>query len=180
MYFLVKENSLIDQSENKSDLELVSESGMVIFDSWPPIGKKFVNNIWIEKTISEKTEDGEISLADRRNHLKSEILSFCATKLEQGVQFQSFNFQAREEDIIRMSLAIKKIELGGSWSGFWRDSSNEWQAITVEQLNQLALYAGNFWETCFRQSRMLIDALSSKNKTQLANYIIQEEWDAVS
>lgn len=180
MFYLVKENSLIDQSENKSDLELVIESGMLIFDSWPPIGKKFENNQWVDKTISEKTEDGEISLADRRNLLKSEILSFSNSKLEQGVQFQSFNFQAREEDLIRMSLALKKIELGGSWSGFWRDSVNQWRAITSEQLSQLALVSGNFWETCFQKSRTLIDALPSKNKAQLSNYDIDYEWHQIN
>lgn len=180
MYYLVKDNSLIDQSENKSDLELVCETGMLIFDSWPPTGRKFENGNWRDKTISERTEDGEISLEDRRNLLKSEILSFCSMKLEQGVQFQSFNFQAREEDLIRMSLAIKKIELGGSWSGFWRDSINQWRELTSEQLNQLALTAGNFWESCFRKSRTLIDELPSKNKTELANYNIQAAWDAIN
>lgn len=178
MFYLVKENSLIDQSENKSDLELVIESGMLIFDSWPPIGKKFENNQWVDKTISEKTEDGEISLEDRRNLLKTEILLYCNSKLEQGVQFQSFNFQAREEDLIRMSLALKKIELGGNWSGFWRDSSNQWREITSEQLSELALIAGNHWESCFRKSRTLIDQLPAKNKNQLANYNIQAEWNA--
>lgn len=179
MYYLIKNDTLIDQSEIESDLLLVSENGMFITDSWPPIGKKFENGNWREKTISEKTEDGEISLENRRLILKAEILNFLSIKLEQGVQFQSFNFQAREEDLIRMSLAIKKIELGGSWSGFWRDSINQWRELTSEQLNELALTAGNFWETCFRKSRMLIDSLSSKSKMELANYIIQEEWDSI-
>ncbi|MCW7459532.1 hypothetical protein ND856_14235 [Leptospira bandrabouensis] len=179
MHYLVKNESLIDQSQNKSDLELVFESGMIIFDSWPPIGKKFENGNWRDKTLSEKTEDGEINLEDRRNLLKSGILNFLSTKLEQGVQFQGFNFQSREEDLIRMSLAIKKIELGGSWSGFWRDSINQWRELTSEQLNELALTAGNFWETCFRKSRTLIDELPSKNKTQLANYNIDLEWNGI-
>lgn len=179
MYFLVKNETLVDQSEIESDLLLMAESGMFITNSWPPIGKKFENGAWRDKTISEKTEDREISLENRRTMLKSEILNFLSMKLEQGVQFQSFNFQAREEDLIRMSLAIKKIELGGSWSGFWRDSVNQWRELTSAQLNELALTAGNFWETCFRKSRTLIDELPSKNKTQLANYIIQEEWDSI-
>ncbi|TGL06510.1 hypothetical protein EHQ43_08855 [Leptospira bouyouniensis] len=180
MYYLVQNDSLIDQSENKLDLELVIESGMMIFDSWPPAGKKFANGEWIEKSISEKTEDGEISLEDRRNILKSEILSFCYNKLEQGVQFQSFNFQAREEDLIRMSLALKKIELGGTWSGYWRDNVNQWRAVTVEQLGELALTAGNFWETCFRKSRTLIDELPSKSKSQLSSYNINQEWNQIA
>lgn len=179
MYYLVQNDTLIDQSQNRSDLELVCESGMLIFESWPPIGMKFENDKWVEKTISEKTEDGEISLADRRNLLKSEILSFCSNKLEQGVEFQSFSFQAREEDLIRMSLALKKIELGGSWSGYWRDSVNQWRAVTIEQLGELALTAGNFWETCFRKSRTLIDELSLKNKSQLSSYNINQEWNEI-
>lgn len=180
MHYLVKNDSLIDQSENRPDLELVLERGMILFDSWPPIGKKFEDGEWKEKTISEKTEDGDISLDDRRNLLKSEILNFLAVKIEQGVQFQGFNFQAREEDLIRMSLAIKKIELGGTWSGFWRDSINQWRELTAEQLNELALAAGNYWETCFRKSRTLIDALESKNKEQLSAYEIDVEWTGIS
>ncbi|GBF44401.1 hypothetical protein LPTSP2_37040 [Leptospira ellinghausenii] len=180
MYYLIKNDTLVDQSEIESDLLLISENGMFITDSWPPTGKKFENGNWREKTISEKTEDGEISLENRRLILKTEILNFLSMKLEQGVQFHGFNFQAREEDLIRMSLAIKKIELGGSWSGFWRDSVNQWRELTSEQLNELALTAGNFWETCFRKSRTLIDELPSKNKTQLANYNIQAAWDAIN
>ncbi|CAE14736.1 unnamed protein product [Leptospira phage LE1] len=180
MYYLVKNDRVVDQSEIESDLLLISENGMFITDSWPPIGRKYENGSWRDKTISEKTEDGEISLENRRSILKSEILNFLSNKLEQGVQFQGFNFQAREEDLIRMSLAIKKIELGGSWSGFWRDSINQWRELTSEQLNELALTAGNFWETCFRKARTLIDELPSKNKTQLANFNIQAAWDAIN
>lgn len=180
MYYLIKDSALIEQSPNESDLQLICEIGMFISDSWPPIGKTFENGQWRDKTLSEKTTDGEISLEDRKKSLKSEILSVLQVKLEQGVEFVGFHFQAREEDLVRMSLALKKIELGGSWSGFWRDSSNQWRELTAEQLGQLALAAGNYWENCFRKSRALIDSLASKNITQLANYNIQVEWDALA
>lgn len=179
MYFLIKNETLVDQSEIEADLLLESEKGMFITDSWPPIGKKYENGVWRDKTISEKTVDEEITLEVRSAILKTEILSYLGSQLEQGVHFQDSNFQAREEDLIRMSLAITKIELGGSWAGFWRDRSNQWRQISAEQLGELALIAGNFWETCFRKSRILIDALSSKSKMELANYILQEEWDAI-
>ncbi len=180
MYYLIKNETLIEQSVSKSDLELVIEPGMIISDSWPIIGKKFENGEYRDKTESEMVIDNEINLNDRKSQLKSKIKSYLWKKLEDGVEFQNSNFQTREEDLVRMSLALKKIELGGKWSGYWRDSENRWREISAEQLAQLALVAGNYWENCFRKSRNMIDDIeSNNNKTQLANYEIQIEWDKI-
>lgn len=183
-FYVIKGNEIVwgphSYPKAEQDAQAICQPslGEEVVTEFPPKGKVWENDGWREKTLSEKVQDGEISLEDRRNLLKTEILLYCNSKLEQGVQFQSFNFQAREEDLIRMSLALKKIELGGDWSGFWRDSSNQWREITSEQLSQLALIAGNHWESCFRKSRTLIDQLPAKNKNQFANYNIQAEWNA--
>jgi len=180
MYYLTKNGNLIESSEIKYDLELVAEPSSEIFDSWPPVGRKFENGSWIQKTNSEKTIDGEISLPERIEALKLDIQAYLDQKLEEGVGFGISIYQSREKDLLRMNNVLKKIDLGGTWSGFWRDRSNNWQSLTAEELGRLAVTAGNYWESCFRKASRMIDELTSKNKTELANYDIESFWNSLS
>ena len=111
--------------------------------------------------------------------LKSEILVYAEEISEEGVSYLNKTFQARENDLNRMNLAISKVSLGGSFVGAWRAIDNSWVVMTIEQLTALALLAAAHWEDTFKKSRILIDSLSSLALEDLKNYDIEVAWNAL-
>jgi hypothetical protein len=142
----------------------------------------FVNGFNAGKaTLDENAKNEFLSKAREQISLKlkNEILEYFDVQSNLGVLFKTKHFQAREMDISRMSLQVSKLSIGGSFGGAWRDVSNDWVILTEAEFKELALLAGNYWETCFRKSRTLIDSLPSKNIAQLANYDIHVEWNEI-
>lgn len=180
MYYLIKNDSIIEQSEIKADLELVLENGMLISESWPPIGLKFENGEWKEKSISEKVLDSEISVETRISQLKNEILIFAEATLNQGVVFLGSVFQARKEDKDNLSDTILLINLEVPWGNKWRNLENNWIPISNEELIELAKLVGQYNISVFYISRFLIDELPSLSLEELANYNIEDRWNNVS
>lgn len=180
MYYLIRNDTLVEQSENKGDLQLIAESGMFISESWPPIGRKFENGHWIDKTISEKVIDGEISGESRQNGIKVEILTFANDLLNQGIEFKGSYFQARKEDRDNLSDTILLINLEVPWGNKWRNLENNWIPLTNSELIDLAKAVGFFNVTVFYISRFLIDALPNLTLEEIANYNISVRWGNVN
>ncbi len=183
MIWIIKGNEIIwgpheyPEAERDANSLVQPSLGEEVVTEFPPKGRVFENGNWREKTIKEKVLDGEISLSVRRAQLQSEIFRFSINKTEEGIFYLTYNFQAREEDLIRMNLVISKVSIGGVFGGAWRDRDNQWRAMTLEQLQGLAIAAGQYWEDCFRKSRVLIDGLIALSKADLADYDVSFAWE---
>lgn len=184
IFYIINKNQIVwgphDYPEAYNDAQLICQHslGEEIVSEFPPKGRVWDETIndWRPKTISEKLIDGEIDLSSRVLELKFEIFKYAYTKCEAGVSYQGHTFQAREEDCTRMNNALKKVELGGQWRGSWRDRDNNWISISVSQLQELALIAGEYYEDTFRTARTLIDELGSLTLNEIAEYDLRNRW----
>jgi hypothetical protein len=110
--------------------------------------------------------------------VKSEILVYLEWLMEQGTTYLNKIFQSRELDLNRINLAINKVNIGGDFAGFWRDRNNEWVAMTFDQLKELGLVLGDYWQGKFIKSRQLIDDLPNLSYDELANYNVAERFNS--
>ena len=110
--------------------------------------------------------------------IKASILSYLDFICEQGTSYLDTTFQAREEDVNRVSLMIMKVDIGGEFFGYWRDRLNNWVPITFEQLKGLGLVIGNYWQSKFVKSRQLIDQLPSLSLAELINYNVADRFNS--
>ena len=131
--------------------------------------------VFDQQAIANSNQGKKDLLIER---IKKEIFEFFQSETKAGVNFLTFNFQAREEDLVRMNLVISKVAIGGQFAGAWRDRNNKWQQLTIEQLKSLAITAGSFWEQCFQISRDLIDELPTLSIEVLANYNVGAKFRA--
>lgn len=110
--------------------------------------------------------------------IKPEILAYLENILSEGTLINGHIYQCREEDILRMNLAVSNVAIGGVWAGAWRDAGNQWNPMSFDDFKSLALQAGSFYQSSFVKSRELIDGLQLLSDTELANYNIDERWNA--
>lgn len=122
-------------------------------------------------SVNQSRKNSEI------DRLKTQIQLYADTLSEIGIEYLGKSFQAKENDLNRMNLALSKVVNGGEFVGAWRSRDNSWKSMTLEEFTALALLAGNHWEGVFKKSRILIDSLGSLNLENLQNYDIEAAWN---
>lgn len=91
MKYLVKNGTLLEQSENVRDLSLVFENGCEIMDQFPPQGKEWNGVAWVNTAQAQAVEDAA-TLKDVKEGVKKQVNLLCYTKIISG-----FNSEALEE-----------------------------------------------------------------------------------
>lgn len=166
-------------AETDAQLVVQPSLGEEIVTEFPPKGRIWdkPSNSWRPKTLAESFLSGEIPREEFIFRTKTIVHQKLNRILEHGVNFKDTYFQCREEDLIRITMAVKMIELGGGWNGFWRDRFNNWIPISNLQLNELALSMGAFYQRQFITSRQIIDKIASLNDKELAKMNIDELFE---
>ena len=134
----------------------------------------------LELTENQTVNYEEVSQTVRREpyefNLKNEIIKYLEIISEQGVTYKNHSFQARQEDVNNVSLMIMKVQIGGEFYNFWRDRDNNWVEITFDELKELGLLIGNYWQNLFVKSRLLIDQLKNLTIEELKSYNVAERF----
>jgi len=161
-------------------------------DGWQNLGfdpsitdenMKYVSGFQNGKAIFDQTRIESDNTSERILLIEkfyTEILEFAEAKCEEGITFKNSVFQCREVDCLRMSSAIRLIELGDTWTDEkWRSRDNKWVPLTAEELRDLALNAGKFFRANFKKARTLVDALGVMSLIDLKNYDVEVAWNAI-
>jgi hypothetical protein len=109
--------------------------------------------------------------------VKTNILNYFDELMENGYTYQGNVFQSRELDLNRINLTINSVNIGGSFGGLWRDKDNQWISLTFEQLKELGLSLGGYWQQKFIKSRLLIDDLINLSIDDLKNYNVEDRFN---
>jgi len=137
--------------------------------------------IGIELNSNQTINYDEVLVEIRRkpyeDNLKNEILKYLEIKTEEGLTFKNHIFQARQEDVNNISLMIMKVQIGGEFYNYWRDRNNNWVEITFDELKELGLLIGNYWQVMFIKSRFLIDNLKIITLDELKNYNVADRFN---
>lgn len=138
----------------------------------------------VPKTNKEKYNDGILTEAEYRNilesNVKNSIYAHFTNTLEWGTTYNGKTFQCNEQSCNRINNAISKSEISGVVAPAWIASDDTQYPINdLQDLRNLGLAIGNYFEQCFYKRTQLRDAVSAKTILQLESYNIDIEWNNI-
>ncbi len=139
------------------------------------------------ETIEENTEDTKkqgsycpVITDDLRqvciSTLKKEIVGKFNSVTDYGIEFSGNRYQCGKESISDIVNAKSMLDTVSGTSITWRTYNNINVTLSYADFVNMAILAGQYYQTCFAKRSDLIDALITETNEELAVYDVDTEW----